>query len=171
MQFVVLWSSKGKASDPQRSRKAKGAGMVIKIQCGEEDGDAQNGSVQLQRVLLALCTVEGLIYCWFIPLWVAFALTGSQLPNLLGKVQGAVGGKVEPISAAGMLWGWVLLLFSRGSGAPVWSVPCHGQQLHSVLLPSPLLLLALHLKTNLHWSLGINKKKKVWWIKRHSSIF
>lgn len=64
VQFVVLWSSKGKASDPQRSRKAKGAGMVIKIQHGEEDGDAQKGSVQLQRVLLpALCTVEGLIYC------------------------------------------------------------------------------------------------------------
>lgn len=94
MQFVVLWSSKGKASDPQRSRKAKGAGMVIKIQCGEEDGGAQNGSVELQRVLLlAVCTIEGSIYCWFIPLWVAFALTGCQLPDLLGKVQGAVGGK------------------------------------------------------------------------------
>lgn len=30
VQFVVLWSQKEKASDPQRSRKAKGAGMLIK---------------------------------------------------------------------------------------------------------------------------------------------
>lgn len=37
---------------------------MIKIQRGEEDGDAQNRSLQLQRVLLpAVCTVEGLIYC------------------------------------------------------------------------------------------------------------
>lgn len=69
VQFVVLWSPEGKASDPQRSRNAKGAGMPIKIQHGEEDGDAQKVTIWLQRVLvLAVCTAEGLIYCRFIPL-------------------------------------------------------------------------------------------------------
>lgn len=63
VQFVMLWSQ-GKASDPQRSRNARGAGMLIKIQRGEEGGDAQNVSIRLQRVLLlAVCTAEGLNYC------------------------------------------------------------------------------------------------------------
>lgn len=51
--------SKGKASDPQRSRNAKGAGMLIKIQCGEEDGDAQNVPVQLRGFCLLSALLKG----------------------------------------------------------------------------------------------------------------
>lgn len=60
VQFVVLWSQKEK---PLILKGAEKPRELIKIQRGEEDGDAQNVSVQLQRVfLLAVCTVEALIY-------------------------------------------------------------------------------------------------------------
>lgn len=51
--------SKGKASGPQRSRNAKGAGMLIKIQRGEEDGDAQNVPVQLRGFCLLSALLKG----------------------------------------------------------------------------------------------------------------
>lgn len=174
MQFVVLWSQKEKPLILKGAEMPRELECWLKIQRGEEDGDAQNIPIRLQRVLLlAVCTAEGLIYCWFIPLWVAFALTGSQLPNrrllLLGKVHGAVGGKGGAHLSSNKGWSRnvqrlsLLLVFSRGSEAAVWSVPCHteshGQQLQSVL-PSPLfLLLALDIKTNQHWSLGRKKKR------------
>lgn len=61
VQFVVLWSQKEK---PLILKGAEMPRELIKIQRGEEDGDAQNVPVRLQRVLLlAVCTAEGLIYC------------------------------------------------------------------------------------------------------------
>lgn len=66
-----------------------------------------------------------------------------------GKVEPLCSRNVESLSAA--------LVQQR-----VWSscvIPCHGQQPQSVLLPSPLLLVALHLKTNQRSSLEIKKKR------------
>lgn len=147
--------------------------MLIKIQRGEEDGDAQSVSMWLQRVLvLAVCAAEGLIYCWSIPLCVAFALPGSQLPNcrllLPGKVQGAVGGKGgTPIFSSSTGWGRNVQRLTLLFVTPV----SHGQQPQPALLSLPLLLFALNLKTNQHWTLGRQKKRAKGGKERHSSVF
>lgn len=148
--------------------------MLIKVQHGEEDGDAQNVPVQLQRVLLlAVCVPEGLIYCWFIPLWVAFALTGSQLPNcrllLLGKVQGAVGGKVEsifpaPAGEAGTFRGWLAAHVQQRVSSPcvISSVTQWVMASSSPVSAAFLTTSALNLKINQHWSLGGKKGTPVY---------
>lgn len=108
--------------------------------------------------------IADLFLCELLLLWleVSYQIAGSLL---LGKVQGQWEGKVEPIfpattGEAGMFRSW--LCCSRSAeGLKHLCDPCHtgshGQQLQSVLLSSLLLLLALYLKTNQHWSLRRKK--------------
>lgn len=173
MQFVVLWSQKEKSLILKGAEKPR---ELIKIQRGEKDGDAQNVSVQLQRVLLlAVCTVEALIYYWLIPLWVAFALIGRQRPNssllLLGKCRVQWQGKVEPIFAAASrdvesltaalvqqkVWSTCVISPLSWPAAPVTA---------AALTPSAV---SSSFKNKSTLKSGIKKKTKR--IKRHSSIF